>query len=55
MVQDIDAQISFTILNMLVKLIIAIFLLLITGAVILSMDTDTAWDFLLDVIHILWM
>ena len=55
MVQDVDAQINFTIPSMLVKLIVAIFLLLITGAVILSMDTDTAWDFLLDVIHILCM
>ena len=55
MVQDIDAQINFTIPGSLMELIVTIFLLLVTRTVIPSVDMDTAWQFLLDIIHILRM
>ena len=55
MVQDIDANINFTIPGTLVELIAAIFLLLVTGAIILSIDTETAWQLIFDMIHILRM
>ena len=53
MVQDINAKINFTIPGTLMELIAAIFMFLITGRVILSIDIETAWQFILDLIHIL--
>ena len=53
MVQDIDTKINFTISGTLMELITTIFMFLITGAVILSIDLETAWQFILDLIHIL--
>ena len=55
MVQDIDAKINFTIPGTLMELIAVIFMFLITGTVILSIDPETAWQFILDLIHILQM
>ena len=55
MAQDIDAKINFTIPGTLVELIATIFMFFITGAVILSIDPETAWQFIIDLIHILQM
>ena len=53
MVQDIDTKIFFTIPGTLMELIATIFMFLITGTVILLIDPETAWHFILDLSHIL--